>query len=301
MGTLRKLLQAFGWRLEAHSQQNAMEPDKPEAHHHSFQGRIDATGRFTRVCSCGVTASLEESQRLDAEENARFDALGNQLLEKYADLINKFLDIAERKVSVLDDYGDEHMHLLPIEIDACIAKIAGREGMDESFIKRGLRSERESGEQIYVLNGKLFLITEALRRVRLRLPELFAEYHRQQKSRSTPQGELSSLSGVEFETYVARILRAARFDVTGTPMTGDQGADLIAKKGTRTIVIQAKRFRGSVGNHAVQEVVGAVKFYGGTEGLVVTNSTFTRSARALAQKNDIRLIDGAQLEQLREL
>jgi HJR/Mrr/RecB family endonuclease len=44
-----------------------------------------------------------------------------------------------------------------------------------------------------------------------------------------------------------------------------------------------------------------VSLYGGTEGCVVTNSTFTPSARALAQKNNIRLIDGASHDELRKL
>ena len=72
--------------------------------------------------------------------------------------------------------------------------------------------------------------------------------------------------------------------VSATAATGDQGADIIARKGERNIIIQAKRYSGAVGNKAVQEVVGAILFYGGTEGCVVTNSTFTPAARALAEK-----------------
>jgi restriction system protein len=69
------------------------------------------------------------------------------------------------------------------------------------------------------------------------------------------------LSGKEFETYLARLLKQNGFeDIRGTAATGDQGADLIAKKAGRTIVVQAKRYQGSVGNKAVQEVVAAVKF-----------------------------------------
>lgn len=66
----------------------------------------------------------------------------------------------------------------------------------------------------------------------------------------------------------------------------------------RKIVIQAKRYKCPVGNHAVQEVVAAIRFYRGAEGMVVTNSTFTSSARALAEKNDVTLIDGTKLSQL---
>jgi restriction system protein len=80
-----------------------------------------------------------------------------------------------------------------------------------------------------------------------------------------------------------------------------QGADIIASKGERRVIIQAKRYSGAVGNKAVQEVVGAILFYGGTEGCVVTNSTFTPAARALAQKNNIRLIDGSRFGEVGEL
>jgi hypothetical protein len=47
-----------------------------------------------------------------------------QLLIKYPDIVSTFLDIVERKVSVLDEYGDERMHLLDKEIHDCIAKVA---------------------------------------------------------------------------------------------------------------------------------------------------------------------------------
>jgi restriction system protein len=87
------------------------------------------------------------------------------------------------------------------------------------------------------------------------------------------------------------------FDVSGTPVTGDQGADLIARKSGLTIVIQAKRHQGAVGNRAVQEVISALAYYGGDEGWVVTNSSFTRLAKALAQKSHIKLIDGRMLRE----
>ncbi len=69
-----------------------------------------------------------------------------------------------------------------------------------------------------------------------------------------------------------------------------QGADLIAKKDGKTIIIQAKRYQGAVGNKAVQEVISALAYFGGDEGWVVTNSSFTRSARSLAKKANIRLV-----------
>ena len=57
-------------------------------------------------------------------------------------------------------------------------------------------------------------------------------------------------------------------------------------------------YQGTVGNKAVQEVISTLGFYGGDEGWVVTNSTFTPSAKALAHKTGIKLIDGNDLENL---
>jgi restriction system protein len=51
----------------------------------------------------------------------------------------------------------------------------------------------------------------------------------------------------------------------------------------------------------VQEIVGAIKFYNADEGWVITNSTFTASARSLAQANNIKLIDGHDLKDLAAL
>ena len=106
------------------------------------------------------------------------------------------------------------------------------------------------------------------------------------------------MSGIDFENHLADLLKKNGFDsVTGTPKTGDQGADLIAKRNGKTIIIQAKRYAGTVGNKAVQEVIGAINFYNGDEGWVITNSSFTKSARELANKSGIKLIDGTDMQQ----
>jgi hypothetical protein len=64
--------------------------------------------------------------------------------------------------------------------------------------------------------------------------------------------------------------------------------------------IQAKRYKGSVGNDAVQEVVGALKFYKAEEGWVITSGRFTQPARALAKANGIHLVDGLDLRKLQQ-
>jgi diguanylate cyclase (GGDEF)-like protein len=232
------------------------------------------------------------------------------LLARNQDLIDKFLDITERKVSVLDDYGDEHWDALPDEVKLCLKKIVQREGLIDkwnegedlakAFRKPDrLRPGRAHGKGAE-LQFLLFRLPEEYHQMDRTLTELFRQYHDQMKAQIGGQPNLGRLSGPEFEVHIARLLISAGYDVVGTPKTGDQGADLIAKKDGKKVIIQAKRYQGPVGNKAVQEVISAVSFYGGDEGWVITNSSFTASAKALARKAGIRLIDGTalQMEQL---
>jgi hypothetical protein len=232
----------------------------------------------------------KERERQVKEQTEEQEAV-QMLLAKYADLVNTFLVIAERKVSVLDEYGDERFNLLPNLVDDCVAKIAGREGANELYIRAELK---KGGIYLHKRHKELL----QLRRM---LPAIFAKYHHEQRGKKKTIEEMACLSGIDFETAVGRVLLEHGWHVTATSATGDQGADIIATKGERRVVIQAKRYSGAVGNKAVQEVVGAILFYGGTEGCVVTNSTFTPAARALAQKNNIRLIDGFRFGEIAEL
>jgi len=56
------------------------------------------------------------------------------------------------------------------------------------------------------------------------------------------------MTGVEFENYLMQLLKQHGCSVRGTPRTGDRGADIIARRSNRAIVIQAKRSAAPVGN-----------------------------------------------------
>lgn len=233
-----------------------------------------------------------EVQRRAEAQAAEFKKQTDAVLTKNSDLVDRFLEIAERKVSVLDDYGDENWELLPEEIHKCLIKIAKRE--------QSINVTRISPKaQLPAYIKKLFQgYSEPLPGyLAASLESRFRAYHEARKKSPGAAQDISMLSGVDFEAYLAKLLKEVGFEsVVGTPASGDQGADLIARRNGRTIAIQAKGYRGSVGNGAVQEIVGALRFYRADEGWVVTNSTFTASARALAQANNIRLIDGNDLK-----
>ena len=80
-----------------------------------------------------------------------------------------------------------------------------------------------------------------------------------------------------------------------TKKTGDQGADVIAKKNDITIIVQCKLYSQPVGNKAVQEVHSAKEYYKGNIGLVVTNSSFTKSAKQLANSTGVFLLHYSEL------
>jgi restriction endonuclease Mrr len=238
-----------------------------------------------------------EVQRRAEAQAAEFKKQEDAVLTKNSDLEDRFLEIAERKVSVLDDYGDENWEALPEEVDKCLVKIAKR---DPSIDVSRIGAKSPLTPDLKKLLGGYNEPTA--RYMAASLESRFRAYHDARKKSSSAAQDISALSGTEFETYLAKLLKEAGFEsVVGTPASGDQGADLIARRNGRVIAIQAKGYRGTVGNGAVQEIVGALRFYGADEGWVITNSTFTASARALAQANNIRLIDGNDLKDIAAL
>ena len=106
--------------------------------------------------------------------------------------------------------------------------------------------------------------------------------------------------GQAYEVRCHDILRQQGWSVSLTPVTGDQGADLIADSGGRRLVLQCKCHAKPVGNKAVQEAFGALKMHGGDQAVVVSASGFTRSAEVLARVNGVLLVHHDQLAGLRE-
>lgn len=113
-----------------------------------------------------------------------------------------------------------------------------------------------------------------------------------------PTVNIDGMSGEQFEDFLETVFEDRGFDIEETPSTDDQGADLIAKKFGQKTVVQAKRYRGSVGNKAIQEVISAREYYNADEAIVVTNSTFTDSATELAEASGVELWNGAKLERV---
>jgi restriction endonuclease Mrr len=108
--------------------------------------------------------------------------------------------------------------------------------------------------------------------------------------------EIHYMSGPEFERFMADLLRQKGYEVEETPLSGDQGVDLILPDlDGKRVVIQLKRWTGPVGNKAIQATFAGIAHYQADEGWIITTSTFTKSARELARSTSVRLIDRDEL------
>lgn len=104
-------------------------------------------------------------------------------------------------------------------------------------------------------------------------------------------GDIDIMSGSEFEQYIAKLFKSYGYKTEVTKASGDQGIDVIAEKNGTKYAIQAKCYNFPVGNHAIMEAVAGAKYYDADQIMVITNSTFTKSAIELAQKNNVHLWD----------
>ena len=108
-------------------------------------------------------------------------------------------------------------------------------------------------------------------------------------------------TGLQFEVEARGILMAAGFDVSHTGASGDQGADLMARKDGLSYAVQCKNYNSPAGNAAVQEVLSAKAFYQADYGVVCAPNGFTKSAKSLASSAGILLVPPTLLHDLDKL
>ena len=109
-------------------------------------------------------------------------------------------------------------------------------------------------------------------------------------------GEVDDLTPREFELFCKGRLEVAGWSVNQTPVTGDQGVDLVARKGSNLVAVQCKLYASPVGNFAVQEVFAGMRFVGANKAVVVTNNRYTPQAEQLADSTGVLLLHVSQLD-----
>ncbi len=122
-----------------------------------------------------------------------------------------------------------------------------------------------------------------------------------------PKGRPSSdwlspgMDPLGFEQHCAHLLIRSGWNALTTVGSGDQGADVIAVKGGRKLILQCKYYSSSVGNKAVQEAFAAQRHFGGHFAAVVTNSSYSTSAIALSRTTGVLCLHPSDLLQIDRL
>lgn len=120
---------------------------------------------------------------------------------------------------------------------------------------------------------------------------------RQKAFRALQIAHIDAMTGEEFEEYVAELLRFQGYKTRMTPRSGDYGVDIVASKDSIKTAVQIKRYSRKLDQKPIREAVTgmAVKQYGCTKAMVVTNSTFTKAAEFLAAESNCELVDRERL------
>lgn len=109
----------------------------------------------------------------------------------------------------------------------------------------------------------------------------------------------NKMNGFDFEKYAAKILEANEFKkVDVTKCSNDFGVDIIAYKDDIKYAIQCKKYNSPVGLKAVQEVIASRAMNNCHVAVVLTNSSFTKNAISLAEKNNVLLWGRIKLKEM---
>lgn len=115
---------------------------------------------------------------------------------------------------------------------------------------------------------------------------------------------LMDLTPFEFEQVVGNLFSKMNLETRQTRTSRDGGVDVVAFD-TRPVlggkvVIQAKRYRHTVGVSAVRDLFGTMMNEGANKGILVTTSGYGQDAFDFASDKPIELIDGGRLLYLLE-
>ena len=107
--------------------------------------------------------------------------------------------------------------------------------------------------------------------------------------------------GLNFENLCFQKFQSQGWEVKQTPLSGDQGVDLIASIDNLRLCIQCKDHQKAIGNKAVQEVYAGKKYWSGTHAILISRSGFTKSAQKLALSNNVILINEFEIENINNI
>jgi restriction system protein len=110
---------------------------------------------------------------------------------------------------------------------------------------------------------------------------------------------LMDLSPTEFEALIQNLFTKMGLEAKQTRPSRDGGVDCVAWDPRPIfggkVVIQAKRYKNTVGVSAVRDLFGTLQNEGASKGILVTTSGYGQASFDFAQNKPIELLDGANL------
>src|SRR5215218_9873022 len=108
---------------------------------------------------------------------------------------------------------------------------------------------------------------------------------------------VGSMSGAQFEAFIADLFRAMGHRAVVLGGAGDQGVDVIVNRRGERVAVQCKNHRKPVNNKAVQEVYAGARHHRCEEACVVAPAGYTRGAIDLARSTEVSLFDTGSIHQ----
>jgi restriction system protein len=110
---------------------------------------------------------------------------------------------------------------------------------------------------------------------------------------------LMELSPKEFEGLISNLFEKMGLDTRQTQATRDGGVDCVAYDPRPIfggkVIIQAKRYKNTVGVSAVRDLFGTMQNEGASKGILVTTSGYGRSSFEFAEGKPLELLSGSHL------
>ena len=109
-----------------------------------------------------------------------------------------------------------------------------------------------------------------------------------------------SLGGIEFERELGKLYGARGYQVEFTPVSGDQGVDLILRKNGKTTVIQCKAQKRPASPNVIRDLYGSMLHHKADNAILACTGGFSGNVVKFARGKPIELISAWHIARMAE-